>query len=88
MYINIIVYLLTITVASIFFLHRNRAVFKFRHKVNNLSYQYSLRYIDNRIDGWQLFFEKLPSYHSMIFSFKKLELESYFDQETIEKLLN
>lgn len=71
-----------------YILARNRAVCAFRQRVNELSYDYCMRHLGERKDGYAIGYNKLPSYDSMLYSFKRLRLESYFDKETIKELLS
>ena len=88
--IEIILSIWIIVIVYLFYiLIRNYFVCEFRKKVNNLAYEYNMRHITNRKkDGWELSYDKLPSYDSMLHSFKRLRLESYFDQKTINELLS
>ena len=88
--------LLGLTFASIVILYgvyllmRNDKVCEFRQKVIKLCHERNLVEIynlsPNRINCWQLFYNKLPSYESMLHSFKPLKLETYFTEEEIREL--
>ena len=87
MELTILVSLLVVyTAFSVWYFMRNNQVCNFRQDVNNMSYWYSCR--KNTTDGWELFYEKLPSYNKMFWSFKPLKIDSYFDEDTIAKLLS
>ena len=87
-FIIIITILISGLIYSIYMLERNRKVCDFRNKVNNLAYKYNMRHLGENKDGWDLSYNKLPSYDDMLYSFKSLKLESYFDENTINELLN
>lgn len=63
---------------------RNNEVFRFRCMVNELCYQYSL---NTKVDGWKKFWDKMPPYGKMVFSFRRIKLETYFRQDEINELL-
>ena len=75
---------------AIYFLTRNDRVFSFRSMVINLCHERNLRRIrqidSNPTNSWQLFYDKLPSCESMLYSFKPLKLESYSTEEEIKEL--
>jgi hypothetical protein len=74
-------------------MYRNSKTYELRTKVLDLCSKYDNRNIDDILSGkkkssltW--FYERLPSYDSMMMSFKKLELESFMNEEEINKLIN
>lgn len=75
----------TIVLAGLTFcLVRNNDVFKFRVMVNELCYEYSIK---TRSDGWKKFWDKMPGYGKMVFSFRAMKLESFFTPDEINELL-
>jgi hypothetical protein len=71
---------------SVWYFMRNSQVFNFRTDINDMSYWYSVRH--DSVDGWDLFYDNMPSYEKMFWSFKPLKISSYFDEETIERLFS
>ena len=71
---------------------RNKRVCDFIIYVSNLCYFYDMKNIVYLTDGkmkssYNTHFNKLPSYLSMVYSFKPLKLESYFSKLEIGILL-
>lgn len=90
--------LIALLALSIYFYIRNGVVLDFTLKVLELSYQYEMRKIRYSEDDFSSDFSsefspefhlysKLPAYERLVFSFKKLRLESYFTKDEIEELL-
>ena len=67
-----------------YFLIRNVEVCNFRNKVNDLVYRYGIRELDAH--AYIKYYSLLPHYDKMLYSFKKLRLESYFTEQQISKL--
>lgn len=93
--INIVVSILGVVATfavwgSMYFLIRNDRVLSFSRKVIDLCHERNMRMIHqfapNSLNSFELFYEKLPSYESMLYSFKPLKLESYFTEEEIKEL--
>lgn len=71
---------------------KNNKVIRFRLYVSSLCYEFNdrnrLNIINNKIDSaYKTYFYKLPSYFLMIYSFKSLNLKSYFNLIEIRNLL-
>lgn len=68
---------------------RNNEVRDFKMNVSNLCYERAIRIIKQKkwdnLPDWYLY-DKLPSYDSMLWSFKPLKLESYYTEEEIKEL--
>lgn len=88
--------MIAITIIMIIFLilpipifsYRNIKVLKFRLNLNHLCYEYSIKNLNQGGQiGWKKFWSKLPSYNKMVFSFKKIRLETYFTKEEIDELM-
>lgn len=70
------------------FQRRNKQVYEFLHHVNLRCYEYNIFFVlENNQDAWERWYYKLPSYDSLLFSFKKLELKSFFSDNEINELL-
>jgi len=88
----ILTFLIIVTVLLIFcfvILIRNDRVCAFRIKVNELCGAYNIRRINEGkfgIDSREWAYDNLPSYDKMLYSFKKLRLETYLSDELIKKL--
>ena len=69
---------------------RNNRVYEFRRHVSDLcaerNYEQRELYGDRVTNFYEVFYHRLPPYINMVFSFKKLELESYFGPSEIERL--
>lgn len=78
---------------TIYFLLRNNRVLKFRVELIDKCAEWSVRHIDEICEGREIsafdwFYPKLPSYNAMVFSFKPLTMENYFNPQDIEKINN
>lgn len=63
---------------------RNNDVLKFRLYILDLVYNYEMTNIEDGIGyGEFKMFHKLPSYVTMVFSFRPLVLEEYYTQEEL-----
>ena len=74
-------------------MYRNSKTYGLRIKVLNLCREYNNRNINEILSNkkkssltW--FYDELPSYNTMVMSFKKLEIESFMSDEDIDKLIN
>jgi hypothetical protein len=78
-------------IVSIYLLFRNGEVYRFSDMVSRLAHKWSERHISEicsgkEISAWHWFYRRLPSYGRLLFSFKPLELESFFTKEEINKI--
>lgn len=64
---------------------RLSSVLVFRSDIFTICYWYGVR--KNTTDELKLY-DKLPSSNKMVFSFKPITLESYFNKDEIEQLLS
>ena len=73
-----------------FILIITRMVFKFRGKVIKLEYEHNARKIDRReqLRDIMKFYNALPSPEKMIWSFKRVRLESYYSKAIIDELMS
>lgn len=68
-------------------IRRNNAVKKFCDEMNERCYKYSHRHLaDDDYNAYEWCMNKLPSYSSMVWSFKPIKMETWLDQEIIDKL--
>jgi hypothetical protein len=76
--------------AVVYISKRNNEVCDFRKKIIHLCHERNVRRIiqlvPNPANSWVLFYYNLPSYDSMLHSFKPLKLESYYTEEEINEL--
>ena len=73
-------------IGSYFFLYRNNKVYKFRNYVARLNCDIHILDIETNIHNYIDYYDMLPSYNSMIFSFKSLKLESWFEGIDLKRL--
>ena len=73
---------------GVFVIIRSKQVLNFRLFINRVSHQYSVKHPDEWLGGWDRFYNKMPEYGSMLYSLKKISLETYFSQEEIELMKN
>ena len=91
---NIIFDIMVISLTtSIYGLVRLPHVHRFRIRVLDLCYIYSYNNIDEygkdpKNSAFEWCFEKMAKMVTMIFSFKKLKLESWVDKDVLDKLLS
>lgn len=73
---------------------RNQLIYKFLKECNELTYQWDMKHIQdsinykNHIPARVWFWGKLPDYSSLMFSLKKLRLESFFNSDEINEIKN
>lgn len=92
---TILACLILILIYSFYCLHRIYEVYKFRNKIIDLCYEYNRRHIISDYfeqfhtgkSAYDWFLHKYSS-EDMVFSFKKLKLESWYTEKEINKLLN
>lgn len=70
---------------------RNWKVYKFRNKLLQMSYEWSMRHIDEicqnkESDAFEWLMKRLPGYFTMLFSHKELTLSAWLHEEAIRKL--
>lgn len=83
-----LILLMSVILVCFYFLIKNNFVYSFRLYVLNLSYNLNVKKIKKGLyQKNHDYYNKLPPYESMLFSFKRLKLESYFTQEEIKELL-
>jgi hypothetical protein len=70
-----------------FFFFRNEKVCRFRNDLNRRCYRWSMQHLDED-SAYNWLYDELPSYESMVFSFKPLDLEHWLTAEQIERLNN
>ena len=73
----------------IYLLYRNQKVAQFRKKINQMCYDYNTHHINlgsKRDSAWDWCFDKMPSYDKMLFSIKKVKLESFLTEDQIKRL--
>lgn len=83
----VLVFLIALWILCGYVLARNFQVGKFRSKVINLCYEHNLRHILSDDSAYVWFYDKV-SYNKMLYSFKPLELESWWTKEEIERLMS
>ena len=81
---EVVLLLLSWTPVFYFFVIRNTLCLHFRKKTRNMFYIANLKRI---LKNEPVIECKFPEYFSMVFSFKRLRLESYFSKKTIELVL-
>lgn len=70
-----------------FFFYRNDKVYYFRKRVIDLSCKRNIKLI-HQFKKPKDFYNRLPSYHAMMFNiFKPIKLETYFTKKEIKELL-
>jgi hypothetical protein len=69
---------------------RNQRTADFLHHVNDLCYAYGKRNISSPgfVSAYDWFYDALPHYSKILYSFKPLKLESFATQDQINKLLS
>jgi len=86
--------LLVLGIFTNLFIVRTQKVYQFRNYITDLCYSKSIKDLDNLgVNNYESAYEwfyhkKVPSYDEMLFSFKPLKLENWFDKEDIERLLS
>lgn len=82
------IYLIAFPIAIAFYMiyvRRINRIYEFRNHMAALCYQYYRR---TGINGFVIFFSNLPSWRSMVFSFKPVNLHTYFTDAEIAELLD
>lgn len=74
-------------VCCAYFLCRSQKVSKFRRKIKNLSFNWSIEHLEED-SAFNWFFNKMPSYEKMLFSVKPLKLKTYFTEEEIKRIMS
>jgi hypothetical protein len=70
---------------------RNKKTCKLFREINNLCYEYNIRHlyadgVGSYESAWDWCYDKLPSYNSIMHSFKPLTIEAWLTKEQINKL--
>lgn len=86
-HIAIILFLFLCLILNNYFGFRNEKVSDFRNKVLDYEFELLKKILSNygELRDFE-FYNKLPSYEKMLYSFKKLKLETYFTLEEIKTL--
>jgi len=81
--------LLVMLIYTLYIQNRNHKVFSFRMWVLDLSDEYESKMIaSGNPFNFHAHYKKLPSDNRMLFSFKKLKLETFFTNKEIKELLD
>ena len=85
----IIGFCIGIIIICFYILYRNKKVLKLRVKIIQMCGDYNKHHIqsgNNTEDAWDWCFDKMPSYDKMLFSIKKVKLESFLTEDQIKRL--
>lgn len=91
MIVNILLFLLLSGwVLGFTILYRNIEVAKLRMKLNELCFEYCLRHAHEEAfeSPYRWFYDKLPTYGQMLWSFKRLTIDQWAPREDIKKLFS
>lgn len=74
-------------VSGISLLIRNDQIHDFLLRVSNLCHSWNMRHIEEEESAYEWAFNKFPEYPKVLYSFKRLKLESWLSKELIDKLM-